>query len=561
MPLKLRPLLAELTIMDKSLKVMKIPYDPTRNIIGGQFAWAQDPFVQAIENQYNAGKPVRILVLKARQLGFSTVSEGVIFNWMFLHPGTEGMVLANETDTSEALFNKTKLYWETWPFNKHFHLKYATKQNMHWLETGSSLKIATAGNRMTGRGHTFHAVHLSEVAFYPDPKRLMLGLQQSVPEKHGTIMILESTANGVGNYFYNLWNSAVEGESSYIPLFFPWWKHPEYRMATSLNTVLELDPDEKKLFRLMAEQGYPNDRAFEHLHWRRWTLKNKVSDLEQFMQEFPSEPEEAFRTSGTPVFPHGKVREVFHDRNTCPCHGGTVGYLQENISAGTVRFYPDRGGPVTIFKHPSRVDKSQFRYFVGADPAETVYGDLACAQVINRATNEQVAVFSSRVDPRTFAGDIIKLGQYYNTCMVCPEAEGGGQACIATILERGYPLVWLHTWADKAPGKKSSSYGWSMNYNRKRWAVGHLQNLLFNNELLIHDLQTYHQLLDYSHWDGMEMGNASPDGHDDAVMALCIAVTASATEAPYRPDHLRAPAPVFDIFSPDNLAYVPEEQF
>jgi hypothetical protein len=534
---------------------MRIPYDPARNLIGGDFAWAQDPYVQAIEDSYNAGKPVRVIVLKARQLGFSTITEGVIFNWMFLHPGTHGLCLANETDTSEELFAKTKTFWETWPFKAHYNLKYATKNNMHWLETGSQLKIATAGNRMSGRGHTLHAVHLSEVAFYPDPKTLMLGLQQSVPEKHGTIMVLESTANGIGNYFYNMWSEATEGGSDYTPLFFPWWKHPEYRKLTTLSSVLELSAEEKTLLKMMRNVGYLDDRTFQHLHWRRWMLKNKVADLDQFMQEYPSTPEEAFRTSGTPVFPHGKVAECFHDRDNCPCHGGSVGYLVENVTEGTVRFYKDRGGPVTIFKHPSRRDRSPFRYFLGADPAETVYGDLASIQVINRATNEQVACYSSRVDPRQLAAEIIKMGRYYNHCMVCPEAEGGGQACIATVLERNYPLVWLHTWADKAPGKKSTSYGWSMNYNRKKWAVGHTQHLFLNDEILIHDAQTYHQLLDYAHWgDGLDMGNASPDGHDDAVMALCIAVTASHTEPPYLPDQLRSSNPVLDIYTPDNLA-------
>lgn len=553
--LKLKPFLSQLTIQDKHLRRLTIPYDPITQRIGGEFSWAQDPYVNEIERQYNAGRPVRIIVLKARQLGFSTISEAVMFGWMMIHPGTEGLVLANEADTSEALFSKTKLFWETWPYAPFFNLKYATKANIQWVETRSQLKIATAGNRMSGRGHTFHAVHLSEVAFYPDPRTLMLGLQQSVPENHGTIMLVESTANGIGNHFYNLWNDAVEGVSDYTPMFFPWWRHPEYQLPTSLSSRLELDPEERHLLKLMHEASYDTDQVYRRIHWRRWMLKNKVADLEQFMQEYPSEPEEAFRTSGTPVFPHTKVKESFHNRDTCSCHGGTVGYLIEDATHGKVKFYKDRAGPVTIFKHPSTRDLSPNRYFVGADPAETVYGDYCSIQVINRATNEQVAVYSDRVDPRHLANEVMKMGRYYHNAMVCPEAEGGGQECIAFILSSNYPNVWLHTWADKAPGKKSITYGWSMNYNRKRWVVGHLLHLFFNNEILIHDSRTYHELLDYAHWgNGSDMGNASPDGHDDTVMALGISVTASSTEPPYLPDNIRSHSPVLDIYSPANLA-------
>jgi hypothetical protein len=281
------------------------------------------------------------------------------------------------------------------------------------------------------------------------------------------------------------------------------------------------------------------------------------------MAEFPATPDEAFRMSGTPVFSHDKLKTAYHDRDNCTCHGGIKGYLLEHINrngfGGGLVFHKDRSGPLTIYKYPSKTDRSPERYFVGADPAETIYGDLANAQVISRNVTrpiEQLAVYSNRVDAPTFAIEIMKLGRFYNYCMVCPEAEGGGQACIQRILDHNYPLVWLHQWPDKAPGKKSNSYGWSMNWNRKRWCVGMVQNYLFNDQLLLHDHETFTQLLDYASW-GEELGNASPSGHDDAVMALCIAMTASYCEPPYIPGAERNTRqhPVLDIFTPENAWY------
>jgi hypothetical protein len=193
------------------------------------------------------------------------------------------------------------------------------------------------------------------------------------------------------------------------------------------------------------------------------------------------------------------------------------------------------------------------RYFLGADPAETVYGDLASIQVITRDVSrpiEQMATFSARTDGPQLAIELMKMGRFYNNCMVCPEAEGGGQACIQRVLDSGYPLVWLHEWADRAPGKKSSAHGFSMNFNRKKWCVEYLRHLLFNDSLIIHDRMTYNQFRDYAYWDNGEMGNASPDGHDDAVMALCIAALASSTEPTYSSMTDARPGAGFDLYAP-----------
>lgn len=524
---------------------MKIPYDPTRHLIGGEFAWAQDPYIQAIEDQYNAHKPVRIIILKARQLGFSTITEGVLFNWLFLHPGTHALVLAHESDTTEELFAKTKVYWEQWPFANLYNLKSDTKSSMHWLETKSQIKIATAGNRVTGRGHTAHAIHLSEVAFYPDPKKLMLGLQQSLPEEHGTFLVVESTANGVGNYFYDMWNDAVSGESDYQPMFFPWWRHPEYRRKTTLTVRSELDADERWLLKEINKNNVSD--AMMRIQWRRYMLKNKVADLQEFMQEYPASPEEAFISSGHPVFNHYRLRDCYHD-SECRCSGGMRGYLKQGIRG--ISFHRDKSGPWRIFKTPSTSDRSPYRYFVGATANEAIYGGDCSIQIIRRDTNEQVAVFSHPMDPHEFGDEILKAGYYYNEAMICPEAEGSGQETMSTVLEANYPSVWLHTWADKTPGKKSTSYGWSMNYNRKKWAVGRLQYLFNKERLLIHDPNTYQQLRDYSHWGGgVDMGNADPDGDESAVLALAIACRASNTEPPYIPNNYLSDQPVLDIFT------------
>jgi hypothetical protein len=534
MPLNLPPLLKQLTIKTAKLGYRKLDLnyvDPDPEI--GDWGWAQRPFIAEIERQYNAGKPVRIIVLKARQLGISTATEAVLFWWNFLHPGANNLVIAHENIPSTELFEMTKLFWETWPFKKCYKMKYQTKQNLHWEDTGSRLRIASAKNPQGTRGSTIHALHASEVAFWPDPQTLWTGLSQTIHNRHGTIVVLESTANGVGNWFYDQWNEAVDGNSDFVPLFFPWFKHSAYRVHTTLTVDSELDADEKQLLRIGA--------SLENLAWRRWAIINKSSgDLDSFMQEYPSTPMEAFITSGRPIFSHQYLKRAYDDSNP-----GIEGRLIDTPNGG-VEFVPERGGELTIFRRAAPGDTRRDRYFIAGDPSETIAGDPACIQVINRQTFRQVAVWHGRINPRFFADEMMRLGKYYNFAMLCPEVEGGGQQTIATILAKNYPNIWLDKRADRLRGS-TNVFGWSTNYQRKQWCIGELQRLIIDGSLTIHDKKTYRQLQAYVQRDDGTWGNSSAETHDDAVMALAIAVTASQTEGPFLAD-TRGQNAILDLY-------------
>lgn len=520
MPLKLKPLLRQLTIVTKKLEQRKLDLDYI-DPIDGDFAWAQRRYVAEIERQYNERKPVRIVVLKARQLGISTATGGVVYWWMFLHPGSNGLIATHESDQSEELFAKVQQYWESFPYKDLFTPKYSTKQHIQWIETNSKLRVATAKNVKSARGSTIHAAHLSEVAFYPDPKTFLLGLNQTIPNRHKTLVVLESTANGVGNYFYEFWNEAMDGENDYVPLFFPWWKHPEYRIPTTLNVRMELDAEEKQLLRIGAN--------FEAIAWRRWAIKNLAAgNLDDFMQEYPSTPEEAFITSGRPIFSHIKLKEIYEPAR------GHRGYLIEEPS-GRMRFVSDPSGNLTIYKAPRRGDRRSDRYFVAGDPSESIAGDPSCIQVINRGTFEQVAVWHGRVNPILFGEEMVRVGKFYNNATLCPEAEGGGQATVAKILTLGYPSVWQHRNPDRISAS-FNTFGWATNFARKSWAIGTLQRLIIDNSLKIHDRVTYEQLKNYVQRDDGTMGNADASVHDDSVMALAIGVTASISDGPFTVD-------------------------
>jgi len=515
--LNLTPIIEDLVISTKDATIEPINLtNPTGPDF--EFAWAQRRLVKEVERQYNAGKPVRIIVLKARQLGITTISEAVLYAWSFIFPGTSSLVIAHETDTSQSAFEKNVMFWEYWPYKDFYKLRSTTQRRIVW-EHGSAIRIATARNVKSGRGRTLQALHATECAFWDDPQTLMTGLRQTIPNKQGSIIILESTANGVGNWFHGTWEDAVDGRNDYTPLFFSWLEHDEYRLPChSINPLApDLDSTEINLLRLGA--------TLEHLEWRRWAIPSLChGDDDYFKQEYPATMEEAFLSTGRNVYPIAKLDEQYEPR-----HGHRGELLEID---GRMRFYDDPLGKLILYATPS-LDRQHGQYMVSGDPSRTTMGDNACIQVLNINTFEQVAVWHGKCDPVTFADEMAKVGAFYNTGCLIPEMEGPGYATIAALIKMNYPNLYKFHRGDRGGMAQVAMnvYGWSTNYQRKHWAVANTIKLLYDGSLVIHDPETYHQMRNYVVLDNGEMGNAREAWkYDDACMALNIAVAGIITQ-------------------------------
>lgn len=497
-------------IRNKDMDVQPIDLDDP-------WAWAQRETVLEVIRQYNAGLPVRIIILKARQLGSSTICSALGFNWLQMFPGCQALQIAHDTETTQSLFEKIQDAWAWWPFRGLRHLRHASQRRLTIEETGSSVRIATAKNIKSGRGRTLNFLHASEMSHWDDPDTLMTGLTKTVPNHHGTVVIIECTANGVGNLYWRMWQAAVAGRNDYVPLFFPWWKHPEYVAEHTLLRYVDLDEYE----RWLHDELHVN---LERIEWRRWSIANEFDgDVAKFSQEMPATPEEAFLRTGRNRFPLDRLMDCYKPM------AGSRGYLHAKY-AGSYEFVLDPLGPLTIFRWPS-ADRDWGDYMVAGDPTRTPVGDPACVQVINRRTMEQVAVWHGHVDAVAFAPELIRLGRYYNDAMVSCEIEGPGYATIGALLSLNYPRVWQHRWADRHPGKLASNFGWSTNWQRKNLMMENLVHRLSDRTVTIHDQETYEQMRDYSVINDFgEMGPATKGGHDDAVMAFAQAVICSVME-------------------------------
>lgn len=252
--------------------------------------YAQEKLHAQIERQRMSTGRVRMLILKARQQGFSTYVGGRFYHHTTRFSGKATFILSHEADTTEKLFQIVERYHKNCPDAAKMQTDVANRRRMVFSGINSEYFVGTAGNENVGRGGTIQYLHASEAAFYPDGDGFSKGLLQSVPDLPGTEVIIESTANGMDALFYRMCMDAQNGKGDFELFFSPWFWQLEYRKEVPEDFVLTLEEDKiKELYGLDNEQIY----------WRRNKIEGAFKgDVKSFMQEYPANVEEAFVSSG-----------------------------------------------------------------------------------------------------------------------------------------------------------------------------------------------------------------------------------------------------------------------
>lgn len=518
-------MIRRLSIVDKDIGT--VPLVPN---------WAQREYLAAAQEQLATTGKIRLIVLKARQLGISTISEALAFCLCFIIPKYQALVLTHEVKASQNLLKMTNLFWESYPFKELYEARFQSRNDLAWT-TGSSFRIDTAGKKDVGRSNTVHFLHASEVAFWPDPETTYLSVRQTIPQSAGTGIVLESTANGVGNFFERTWNEAVAGDNEFVPLFFPWWKHYEYTasyVGLPVHRLTNMTEEERVLYAM----GITED----HLLWRRYALTNLCNgDPLQLAQEYPSTAEEAFLSTGLNVFDAQLLQKAYEPED------GVKGELSRD--GNEVWFQPMPNGRLTIFRSPNT--KGMGVYMIGGDAIRAAGGqhslksDFACCQVMNRHSMEQVAVWRGKPDPGTFAEEMFKLGLFFNQAELVPEVQGTGSLVIGKLLAMNYPRIYQDSRPNRTPGKiVNDTYGWNTTAQSKHFMISVLQKMLVDGTLTIHDLTTFLEMRDFVTRDDASYGPSDENkGHDDTVDAMAMAVAAHFLGGPVPLDEQRLALP------------------
>jgi len=462
------------------------------------------------------GEPPRVIVLKARQPGISTYASGLNLTTRLTQPYATTMTVAHLDDAAEKLFRREKFMVSRLPLGLRPRFRSERKNEVGFdylqctdgrVALSSTGIIGSAGGKELWRSMTLHGVHLSEFAFFHRDKEVLLGISQTVPESPDSYIVIESTANGMGNAFQTEFQRAEEGESGYRAVFIPWYELPDATMTPPPGFALE--SDEKQLHR-------EYDIPIQALAWRRHILATKcLGNEDLFSQEYPLTVSSAFLVTGRPAFPVGQLRRM-HERAA----GASVRVGELDMTAEDVRkqFVPRADGRLRIWRWPTE----DHDYVIGADPSAGVEGgDFSCAEVLDRTTQEIVATWHGLLTPIEFAHVLMDLGFYYHTAQLAPEITGGhGFSVIEECRARGYPNFYIWQRTDRIKNTMTNYYGWMTTFATRPLLFDAMHFALVHGDLMIWDPETCFEMMGTRY---ISPEYAEGEEHDDRVMAAMIA--------------------------------------
>lgn len=479
------------------------------------FKPVQKVLVERVLEKLEASEPVRFIVLKARQQGVSTIVEALIYWWTVTHKYQQSKIIAHNTDTSGYLYAMFRTFYD----NSHPSFKPAARYNTRNDITfdnehttnglKSQIDTATAENAGTGRGQTVQWLHGSEVALWPKGQEIVAGLMQAVPMMANTAVFLESTANGIGDYFHTTWEAAQRGESTFEPLFFPWTMDPEYTRKPPVHfRMTQEEIKVKKEHHLTPGQVY----------WRRMKMLEFVGDEKRFYQEYPLTDTEAFLASGTPRFDVKKLTEMqmkAHD-------GQTVELYEEKdqMQRATIKAKPSEGAPLKIWAQP----QEGHEYVIGADVAEGVGEDFSCATIMDRSTHQTVARFRGDIEPADFGELLALYGRWYNHALIGAEINNHGLTTVQRLRDVGYDNIYRRELGiDERYEEYTSKLGWKTTVITKPLMIDALSEAISMGQIVDYDKIFIRECMTYIR-DARGRTNAQEGQHDDTVIATAIAL-------------------------------------
>jgi hypothetical protein len=472
--------------------------DKQGKLIPLNFNAAQIQLDKQINEQYSHHNRVRMLILKSRQTGISTYCQARGFWKTVSAQNQNAVVVSHLNESTKAIFSMVRNFYDNLPHPVVTpELKESTSNSMAFTH-GSRWRIATARTGEVGRGWTTNYLHGSEVAFYPNAD-IIPGLLQTVPEAESEIL-LESTANGAGGWFYDACMRALRGEGEWDICFIPWYMMPEYQRKTDPYFELEREEEDiKAMFDLSDEQ----------IMFRRLKIQELGSE-DLFRQEYPSTPQEAFLTTGR-LF----VEPKYIDQAAVECFSPV-----ERCDVRESNLVPHEKGLLKIFENP----KDSLRYCMGVDVSEGLeHGDYSCIQVLDHLGN-QVATWSGHVDPFDLAHIVGTVGAYYNKAWTLIERNNHGLTTIRKIQELGYPNLYVEQTVDDAyVDKLTRRAGFLTTSKTKPLIIDNLVHLLRQGESGIVDEELISELRTYV-VDARGITNAQSGCFDDRIMAYAIAL-------------------------------------
>ncbi len=537
--------------------------------------WPQRKTLAELERMRLDGKPIRMIILKARQWGGSTLVQ-MYMAWiqLMLVEGRNSAIVAHLNQSSlniramyarmiknypsEMLGLEGNAELSLSPFNTSrtdYTVKHAKDQVRNTI-----ISIGSMQTPDSIRGSDIGLVHFSEVGVWKKtenrtPEEVIQATQSAVINEPLTMVVMESTAKGEGNLFHKEWCDAKKGESDKVPVFIPWNEIELYRVPfRSRSEELEFA---QWLIDGRTEAHTPNTRSEPGAYlWRLWMNGAPLEGIKWYIQqrkayrdhdsmasEFPSDDVEAFAHSGTAVFDADRVEELRADCRP-PAHTGEIrGKAVDGKEAlEELKFFPERNGDLAVWEMPDTSFRHRDRYIVAVDVGgRSAKADWSIIVVLDRwqrttgGGDTVVAQWRGHIRHDLLAWKMAQIAAFYCDALLVVESntfetrdaatEGAHTAFILDQIGQVYRNLYTRETPPESvrQGKPGRKWGFQTNIRTKPLIIDHLTRVIEEHLYTERDEEALHEYRVYQR-DNNGATNAAENEHDDRLMARAIAL-------------------------------------
>ena len=424
------------------------------------------PFIlnEAQKDLFNTlKKNNRVIILKSRQLGFSTAVSGYYYHKTITTPGTTTALIAHKSEVAAEFLDKIKTFWRTTPESLRPQIHFNSKYEMSFPALDS--KIVVMSGESVGRGFTIHNALCSELSSWEKADEMMLALEQAVPSS-GKIVV-ESTPIGVGNLFHRMWSAKNNG---YVKKEYGWW------------------------------WGYSAEEIEE--------IQRRINDPLKFAQEYGCE----FLSSGRQVFDPHLMRKL--KKNVLD-----VG-MDVKLKDGSLFKVCELEGGLRVYRP---VEDGKI-YVMGVDVAEGVVGgDYSTITIFERESGEEVAFYRGHVPADRLSYKIAEWGRLYNHALAVIEINNHGLTTVTTLRNLMYSNLYFRPSRFDTMGTAwSDRLGWKTTKVTRPLMIDDLNDALREGSILLHSRETIDEMVTFVFDNGNNMV-AMSGFHDDGIFSTAIA--------------------------------------
>lgn len=493
-------------------------------------------------------KPVRAILLKARQYGGSTlIDQWEAWIQLFHRQNWNSVIATHEQDASRTIRNMYQLMADNHPTDI-CEVKLRSFQGSPTKKIvpsrGCTISVACIRNPESLRSNDIKLAHLSEVGLWQDNPTikgddLAQSIIASVPNVPFTAIVLESTAKGIGTYFYRTWKLAVSGETAFVPIFVAWFEIAMYwerfvDEQSKIDFIHSMTAEELERWSLGA--------TLEGLLWYRHKLSEMPSAF-RMKQEFPSTPQEAFATTGRYVHSPADIdflRAGCRDPKYVGTLLATMQYGKEAIDSSL--HFVANGEDLWLWALPDKEKTVRNRYIVTMDiGGRNDDADWTVISVVDRymllfgGVEECIGTWRFHLDQDLAVWRAVQLARFYNDALLVVEfnsldtkgSEGDHTYTILDSIVEFYPNIYFRDDPTKVREGLAPHYGFYTGRSQKMAIVSHMQHLLRDKQVIIRDSRLLDECAWFEQKEQRDKYGAIDGEHDDIYMSYGIGLYVS----------------------------------